>query len=279
MSDRGRCELVKRWVVLCAALVAGCSSMAPGGKPPALIDVELQTTAGDIDIEVFADKAPASAHAFLALVDDGTLTRYGTFYRAVRKDENDHGNPKIDVIEGGWQNPPTKLPAARHESTRETGLHHLDGTVSLGRSGPEGGAGDDFFICIGDQPSLDIGGGRDPFGDGQGFAAFGRVIKGMEVVRKIHRMPTTGPSSDPYLAGQILDPPVRILKAFRQTHRSFDAALARDRMTQPSALGSTASDGSSCAKRTIDCGRSTSKMPLTSFSRTLGPATLSWMRL
>ena len=89
------------------------------------------------------------------------------------------------------------------ERTRDTGLKHLDGTLTMARDGPDT-AQESFAICIGDQPDLDFGGRRNP--DGQGFAAFGRVIRGMEVVRQIHALPAEG---------QQLTPPLKIQNAFR----------------------------------------------------------------
>jgi peptidyl-prolyl cis-trans isomerase A (cyclophilin A) len=95
------------------------------------------------------------------------------------------------------------FPPITPERTRDTGLRHLDGAISMARNEPES-ARDQFFICIGDQPELDFGGKRNP--DGQGFAAFGRVIRGMHVVRKIHQLPADG---------QKLTSPVPIQRAIR----------------------------------------------------------------
>ena len=97
----------------------------------------------------------------------------------------------------------SEKPALPLERTRDTGLRHLDGTLSMARAGPDT-ATSDFFICIGDQPELDFGGKRNP--DGQGFAAFGRVTKGMDVVRRIQQAPAEG---------QTLTPPVSILNIER----------------------------------------------------------------
>jgi peptidyl-prolyl cis-trans isomerase A (cyclophilin A) len=173
----------------------------------------LETELGNIEMMLETDRAPLSASAFLKLVDEGTFTRHGTFYRTVRKNENDHGRPEIDVVQGGWQDAPDTLVKINHESTEQTGLQHLDGAVSLARGGLNTATGAAFFICIGAQPALDAGGGRNQ--DGQGFAAFGRVTRGMDTVRKIHQRPTSASSGDPYTAGQMLDPPVRILKVYR----------------------------------------------------------------
>ncbi len=173
--------------------------------------VALETDLGRIELEVHTEPAPRSARAFLAFVDDGSFTRFGRFYRTVRKHQNDNGSPTIDVVEGGWQDPPQPLPGIEHESTRLTGVRHLDGVVSLGRRALGTATGAQFFICIGDQPALDAGGSRHS--DGQGFAAFGRVTAGMDVVRRIHQLPTSSVAGHPYVRGQLLDPPIRISSA------------------------------------------------------------------
>ena len=176
------------------------------------IRVILDTSVGLLELAVDPDRAPASTRAFLGYVDDGSFARHGTFYRAVRKHDNDRGHPAIDVIQGGWQQPSRPLARIEHESTRQTGLRHLDGTVSLARGALGTATGAAFFVCIGEQPALDAGGGR---GDGEGFAAFGRVISGMDTVHLIHQRPSGAATSDPYLQGQMLESPVRIMQAFR----------------------------------------------------------------
>ena len=118
---------------------------------------------------------------------------------------------KIEVIQGGLELESTDLPfeAIRHESTQITGIKHLDGVISMARGGP-GTAASEFFICINDQPELDFGGQRNP--DEQGFAAFGKVVDGMEVVRRIQEMATEAPLDGQleYTSGQILLKPVVI---------------------------------------------------------------------
>lgn len=175
--------------------------------------VTLETTAGAIDVAVFVDQAPQSAADFLRYVDaklyDGTR-----FYRTVRLD-NDHGTPTIEVIQGGLADAAPWLPPVAHETTRDTGITHTDGTLSLARGAPGTGTAAAFFICLGNQPALDFGGTRNP--DGQGFAAFGRVVRGMDVVRKIHALPATAPSNSEYMAGQILTEPVAIRRAYRES--------------------------------------------------------------
>ena len=170
--------------------------------------VALRTIDGSIDIEVFLDRAPLSAAAFLSVIDERGYDE-GAFTRVVRPD-NDHGTPPISVVQAKAA---VSSATVAHENTRQTGLHHLDGTVSLPRDKVGTATGAEFFVCVGDQPALDFGGRRNP--DGQGFAAFGRVVTGMEVVRRIWSLEATGASPGGYTAGQMLKPPVRILHAQR----------------------------------------------------------------
>ena len=178
---------------------------------PRPVLVRLETRLGAIDIAVMIRQAPLSAGDFLKYVDrhcyDG-----GSFSRVVRPD-NDHGSPGIDVVQGGVRGDVTPWAPIAHETTRQTGLRHRDGTVSLPRDKVGTGSGSEIFICIGAQPALDFGGRRNP--DRQGFAAFGRVVRGMAVVRAIWRMDAGGASPDPYTAGQMLRHPVSIISCFR----------------------------------------------------------------
>lgn len=161
--------------------------------------VVINTEAGQIEVSLDAAKAPATVANFLGYVDAGAYTG-GRFHRTVKMDNQPQSPIKIEVIQGGV-NPESKhktLPPVALERTSRTGLKHLDAVVSMARSGPDT-AMSDFFIYIGDQPSLDFGGMRNP--DGQGFAAFGRVTRGMDVVRKIQTSPADA---------QRLTPPVVI---------------------------------------------------------------------
>jgi peptidyl-prolyl cis-trans isomerase A (cyclophilin A) len=189
-------------------LVCGAAAMAAAADRTR---VTLVMAAGLIEIDVAVREAPLSSADFLRYVDakdyDG-----GTIFRVVRPD-NDHGSPVIDVVQGGIRAGARKLPPIAHETTAMTGLRHLDGTISLPRDGVGTGSGAEFFICIGDQPGLDFGGHRNK--DGQGFAAFGRVVSGMAIVRSIWRMKADGPSLDAYTVGQILTHPAVILSARR----------------------------------------------------------------
>jgi peptidyl-prolyl cis-trans isomerase A (cyclophilin A) len=170
----------------------------------------MTTGLGDIEIEVYLEAAPVTAANFLRLVDGGHLDG-GTFYRAVSP-ENDNGRPVISVIQGGIDDAEGPFAAIAHETTEDTGLLHVNGAISMARGGV-GTATTEFFICIGDQPALDFGAERNP--DGQGFAVFGRVISGMDVVRAIHESPPDAPTESAYMTGQILKEPVAIVSIER----------------------------------------------------------------
>jgi peptidyl-prolyl cis-trans isomerase A (cyclophilin A) len=166
--------------------------------------VLIQTEKGDIEVELNAAQAPITVANFLKYVD-GKFCDGGRFHRTVKPDNQPDNKVKIEVIQAGINPEKTKqeFAAIKLERTRDTKLSHKDGTVSMARDAPDT-ATSDFFICIGDQPELDFGGKRNP--DGQGFAAFGRVVKGMDVVKKIQSAPAEG---------QTLTPAVKILKIIR----------------------------------------------------------------
>lgn len=162
--------------------------------------VEIQTSMGNFILEIDTIHAPVTAKNFLNHVENGTF-KTAVFYRTVRPDNQPTNAIKIEVIQGGLFSDEEieKHPGIRHETTQETGIKHLAGTISMARNEP-GTASTEFFICIGSQPELDFGGRRNP--DGQGFAAFGNVVKGMDVVRKIQQLPDEN---------QYLKEPVQIL--------------------------------------------------------------------
>jgi peptidyl-prolyl cis-trans isomerase A (cyclophilin A) len=171
---------------------------------PAPVHVALETELGTIELAIDVARAPETARNFLRYVDAG---RYdgGRFHRTVRAGNQPASPVKIDVVQAGVA-PPREaedFPPIALERTRDTGLRHRDGTISMARAEPDT-ATSDFFLCVGPQPELDFGGRRNP--DGQGFAAFGRVVKGMDVVRRIHRAPAEA---------QTLAPPVTIRRAAR----------------------------------------------------------------
>jgi len=176
--------------------------------------VQIETSMGNITVELYADKAPVTVANFLRYVDEKRYDN-GSFYRVVRMDNQATSPVKIEVIQGGVHDDSSKiLPPIVQETTNKTGILHLDGTLSLARGKPESGAAE-FFICINAQPELDFGGKRNP--DGQGFAAFGKVTKGMKVVRKIQQGQTGTPGSTNAYSNpkQLLLKPV-VIKAVRR---------------------------------------------------------------
>jgi len=188
------------------ALLLGTAALADND-----VKVVMSTSEGDIEIDLYMDKAPVTAGNFLKLIDDGLLDG-GTFYRVVSY-ENDRGSPKIEVIQGGRAGAlEGEVDAIDHETTERTGILHTDGAISMARDGV-GTATSEFFIVIGDQPGLDHGEARNA--DMQGFAAFGRVVSGMDVVRKIQGLPADGPTDSDYTKGQILTEPVAITSVRR----------------------------------------------------------------
>jgi peptidyl-prolyl cis-trans isomerase A (cyclophilin A) len=147
--------------------------------------VVIKTEFGDIKVEIYERDASITASNFLRYVDEN-LFKDACFYRVVRMDNQPKDKVKIEVIQGGLQftKKEKEFPPIEHESTDKTGILHKDGVISMARLEP-GTASSEFFICVGDQPELDFGGKRNP--DGQGFAAFGKVVTGMDVVRKLHQ--------------------------------------------------------------------------------------------
>jgi peptidyl-prolyl cis-trans isomerase A (cyclophilin A) len=190
---------------LCLAVAAGAAAQSPAptqASSPARL--RITTDLGVIDIEVDPARAPVTSANFLKYVD-GAFFDGGQFHRSARLETQTERPVKIEVVQASINRERSKesFPAIPLERTSVTGLTHKDGTLSMARSGPDS-ATSSFFICVGDQPSLDFGGARNA--DGQGFAAFGRVVAGMDVVRKIHQSPAKG---------ETLEPPVKILKVER----------------------------------------------------------------
>ena len=172
--------------------------------------VVFQTEKGNITIEVDAARAPLSAANFLKYVDGGFYDG-GTINRAVRPDNTVRHDVEIQVIQFqiARARQRDQFPPVALERTTVTGLKHVNGAVSMARSGPDTATGS-FSIVIGDQPEMDFGGKRNP--DGQGFAVFGRVVSGMDVVKAIQMSPTG--TTGPYRT-ESLDPPIAIVKASR----------------------------------------------------------------
>ena len=179
---------------LVVLLLSGCHCIK---KPK----ITIVTEKGDIVVELYPNKAPHTVYNFLKYVDEKRLEG-ATFYRTVTMDNQPDSKVKIEVIQGGLfeDDHPQALPPIVHETTEETGIRHLAGTISMARYEP-GTATSEFFICVSDQPSLDYHGDRNA--DGFGFAAFGKVVEGMDVVMKIHQSPAEG---------QMLNPRIKILE-------------------------------------------------------------------
>ena len=168
------------------------------------IRVRIETEVGNIEVEIDVGRAPDSSKNFLRYVDGGFYDG-GQFHRTVTMDNQPDNDVRIEVIQASVNPEQARqgYPPIPLERTNKTGLKHLDGVISMARGGPDT-ATSSFFLCIGDQPSLDFGGARNA--DGQGFAAFGSVVSGMDVVRKIQESSAEG---------QRLTPPIRILGVAR----------------------------------------------------------------
>lgn len=198
-----------RGALVVLVLVAAWGGALPTGAEEPASDIPhvlVVTDRGELELELFPQQAPITVANFLRYVDRGIYDTGATFYRVVRPD-NQPGHPvPIEVIQGGLtieDEHPRRLAPIEHETTEDTGLRHRDGTVSMARNAP-GSASSEIFICVGDQPELDFGGRRNP--DGQGFAAFGRVVRGMDVVHAIQKLPDRD---------QMLVEPVKILEVRR----------------------------------------------------------------
>jgi peptidyl-prolyl cis-trans isomerase A (cyclophilin A) len=171
--------------------------------------VVIDTALGPIGVLLELARAPISAGDVLKYVDRG-LYSGGAFYRTVRPDD-DPKPIKIEVVQGGLTDESKFLAPIAHEPTNRTGLRHHNGTISIARDGVGTGTAGAFFMCIGDQPELDFGGKRNP--DGQGFAAFGHVTSGMELIREMGVLKTQGPPGSS--GGELIASPVQILGAHR----------------------------------------------------------------
>ena len=173
---------MKKHVLLLTFLMVSCARET-------IIPISMETELGPIQLELYPDRAPITVSNFLRYVDENRYEDFH-FYRVVHMENQPDNDVKIEVIQGGlgFDKHPMELPTIIHETTNNTGIRHLNGTLSMARMEP-GTASSEIFICINDQPELDYSGKRNP--DGQGFAAFGKVISGMDVIRKIQLLPET----------------------------------------------------------------------------------------
>ena len=201
-------DLAIRVFTALMALAGASLQMLDSAKAAVVV---FETEKGTIEMEVDAGRAPITAANFLKYVDGGFYDG-GSVNRSVRPDNTTRHDVEIQVIQ--FQIDPKRrreqFPPIAMERTSVTGLKHVDGALSMARSDPDTATAS-FSVVIGDQPEMNFGGRRNA--DGQGFAVFGRVIRGMEVVRAIHASPTG--SQGPY-GTESLTPPIRILKAYRR---------------------------------------------------------------
>ena len=189
-------KIVQALFFIATCFSFSCNQMKTYNEPT----VKIETNFGDIIVELYPEKAPKTVAAFLSYVYSGYY-KNGSFYRVLKAADQPSSSFKSDLIQGGiWQTKnkmQIKLPGIPHETTKQTGLLHKDGTISMARLAP-GTASTEFFIVIGDQPAYDYGG--DANSDGQGFAAFGKVIDGMDVVKQIHGQPDNETNFTPPVA-------------------------------------------------------------------------------
>ena len=193
-------------VLAAAATAAAMTHAQPAPAGP--VRVTLDTADGPILVEVYPDKAPITAGNFLRYVDEKRFDG-ATFYRASKVPNA----PEYGLVQGGVQNDPKRvLKPIAHEPTTKTGLSHVNGALSMGRTSP-GTATSDFFICVGDMTYMDA----DPKqpGDNLGFAVFGKVVEGMDTVKKILAEPTSPTAGEGVMKGEILAKPVKIVTARR----------------------------------------------------------------
>ena len=198
--------------MIAAVLLSLVLSQAQAAAPaPKLVSVVFQTELGPFTVEVDLEHAPVTAANFLKYVD-GKFYDGGIVNRSVRPDNTTRHDVEIQVIQ--FQSDPARdrerFDPIPLERTNKTGLKHLDGTLSMARGGADS-ATSSFFICIGNQPELDFAGKRNA--DGQGFAAFGRVASGMDVVKKIHASKTGTAGA---YGTETLSPAIKVLSAARK---------------------------------------------------------------
>ena len=197
----------KQLSLLLLTALAACGSKIDNSP-----NVILETSLGAIEIEVYPEKAPLSAGDFLNYVDRKYYHGQG-FYRVVRAD-NDPRQMGMSLIQGGRLNIESVGAPIAHETTKMTGLRNKAGSVAIAREEPGTGSAAFFFINIDDNNFLNEGGERNP--DGQGYAVFGQVVSGMDVVKKIQARDVARESDDKRTQGQFLKEPVIISKAFRK---------------------------------------------------------------
>ena len=188
---------VRSTIFFLILVLFSCKEENKQGLPHVIIE----TSYGDIEIELYSDRAPLTANAFLSYIDSGFYDK-SNFYRVLSMYNQPSNAPKAFLIQGGiWKSNNAlaqRLQGIPHEPTNKTGILHKEGTISMARNEP-GSAGPEFFIMVEDETGFDFGG--ENIEDGLGFAAFGSGVRGMPIVRKIHNLKEIN---------HYLDPPVYI---------------------------------------------------------------------
>jgi peptidyl-prolyl cis-trans isomerase A (cyclophilin A) len=205
-------KIPRRVASLVMTALLSCVTAADAQAPDSVVRVRVRTELGEMVLELDSKRAPATTANFLRYVDEKHYDG-GLFHRTVTMDNQPESTVKIEVIQAGI-NPDLArkgFPPIALEPTTATGILHKDGVVSMARTTPNS-ATSGWFICINDQPSLDFGGARNP--DGQGFAAFGRVVSGMDVARTIQQSPSST-NRTTNTEAQRLTPPIKILEVVR----------------------------------------------------------------
>ncbi|ABQ68848.1 peptidyl-prolyl cis-trans isomerase, cyclophilin type [Rhizorhabdus wittichii RW1] len=191
-----------------AAAPAPATPPAAPAPKPATVQVSILTSEGPILLELEKERAPITTSNFLRYADTKRFDNT-TFYRAVAVPNA----PELGLVQGGIKFDPKKvLPGIAHEPTTKTGLKHVDGTISMGRNAPGTAAGD-FFIVVGDMTYMDANPSAP--GDNLGYAAFGHVVEGMDVVKKILAAPRSPTLGEGVMKGQMLAAPIKIISVRR----------------------------------------------------------------
>jgi peptidyl-prolyl cis-trans isomerase A (cyclophilin A) len=176
----------KYFLLILAFISASCAQPKKYTRPT----IDIETYFGDIIVELYPDKAPKTVAAFLSYVDSGYY-KNTSFYRVLKKEDQPINVAKTQLIQGGlWQTNIKKqqtIPGIPLETTRQTGLLHTEGVISLARNEEPNSGNTEFFICLNDQPDYDYGGDASP--DKKGYVTFGKVINGMKYVKQIHEQP------------------------------------------------------------------------------------------
>ncbi len=194
--------MYRSFVVIFCSLLFACSQ--PKYDNP---HIAIQTRFGEVELELYPKKAPKTVAAFLSYIDSGYYKR-SSFYRVLNMENQTIDSWKAEFVQGGlWKSNnklATTLKGIPHETTQQTGIKHTNGVISLARYDP-GTATTEFFIMIGDQPGFDFGGENNS--DGQGYAAFGKVVNGWDILDRIYNQPERN---------QAFDPPVHIFNIVRK---------------------------------------------------------------